>query len=144
LTAANLTYANLTAANLTYANLTAANLTYANLTYANLTAADLTAANLTDANAPYVPPVENLDGQILARIKSGGKLKMDNWHTCETTHCRAGWAVVISPVGRTLESIYGTGPAAALIYAASYPKNKVPNFYASDKDAMADIISSAK
>jgi hypothetical protein len=106
-------------------------------------AADLTRANLTRAKQPFVPPVEDLDGKILAAIEAGGTLKMDNWHSCETTHCRAGWAITISPVGRTLESIYGSSVAGALIYSVSYPKMRTPDFHASNEDAMNDIKARA-
>jgi uncharacterized protein YjbI with pentapeptide repeats len=143
LTDANLSRANLIAADLTDADLTDADLTDADLSHANLTRANLTRANLSDANTPFVPPVEDLDGKILAAIKKGGTLKMDNWHICETTHCRAGWAITISPVGRTLESIFGSSVAGALIYSASYPKMKVPDFHATNEAAMDDIKARA-
>lgn len=105
--------------------------------------ANLSGANLSAAKTPHVPPVVNLDGRILTAIEAGGELKMDSWHQCETTHCRAGWAVALSPVGKTLESIFGTNVAGALIYNASYPDQKVPNFFASNEAAMTDIKARA-
>ena len=66
---------------------------------------------------------------------------MGSWHACETTHCRGGWAVMLAGTGRVLEACLGTAAAAALIHIASCPalEGKVPDFYASDEDALADI-----
>ncbi len=33
---------------------------------------------------------------------------MARWHTCDTTHCIAGWACVIAKNGKTFEKQYGT------------------------------------
>lgn len=66
---------------------------------------------------------------------------MRRWHTCETTHCRAGWAVKLHPQGIKLEKEYGTHVAGALIYNAC--TGYVPDFYASNDDAMQDILKRA-
>ena len=68
-------------------------------------------------------------------------MNMSTWHRCETTHCRAGWAVRLAgPAGQLLESQQDTAAAAALIIAISCPwLEKVPNFYDTDENAMADI-----
>jgi len=66
---------------------------------------------------------------------------MGKWHTCETTHCRAGWAVTLHPQGRELEAKYGTSAAAALIYNAC--TGFVPDFFASNRAAMQDIMQRA-
>ena len=138
---ADLTGANLEGANLTGANLEGANLTDANLTDANLTDADLRGANLTGANLPDgVPIISNIDAAILAAIEAGGTLDMKDWHKCETTHCRAGWAVHLAgDAGYALEDRFLASTAGALIYAASRPDKPIPNFYASNEDAMADM-----
>jgi hypothetical protein len=141
---ANLTDAYLARANLTGAYLTGANLTGANLTGAYLTGANLTGADLTGADLPTVVKVENIDERILAAIESGGALEMSSWHTCETTHCRAGWAVALAGEGgRVLEDIYGSAAAGALIYAASRPGKPIPNFYAGNEAAMESIKADA-
>lgn len=73
-------------------------------------------SNLRGAkNAPYVEAIPDLDKRILEAIGNGGSLEMGDWHKCETTHCRAGWAVTLHPAGKTLESILGTPTAATLI-----------------------------
>jgi len=130
------------------ANLTGANLTGANLTGANLTGADLTGANLTGANLPFdaeIPTIENIDRKILDAVMAAGcSLNMDNWHTCATTHCRAGWAVHLAgEPGRRLEQRYGSGVAGSLIYAKSRPDKPIPDFYATNEAAMADIVKCA-
>jgi uncharacterized protein YjbI with pentapeptide repeats len=149
LTSANLIGANLSSANLVSAHLVGANLVGANLTGTNLTGTNLRGVNLTGANlasAKYegVPVVRGLDAKILKLIESGdGQLNMTAWHTCETTHCRAGWAVVLAgDAGRNLEAKIGTAAAGALIYHRS--TGRVPDFYASNKDALADIVACAR
>ena len=163
LTDADLTYAKLTGAKLTDADLTRANLTRANLTYANLTRANLTDAKLTGADltradltgAPWMPRIANIHQGVYAAASVPGALNMGAWHNdllawergeCGTTHCRAGWVIVLAgPAGRVLEGIYGTNAAAALIYAASDPLlGRVPNWFASNADALADMKARAE
>lgn len=87
----------------------------------------------------YLGPTTTLGSRIRV-IDNGGSLEMGNWHLCGTTHCRGGWAVILAgDAGKMLEAIYGTGTAAALIYASSRPEEKVPDFFASNEDALADI-----
>ena len=66
---------------------------------------------------------------------------MREWHTCETTHCRAGWVTVLAGEGgKALEDTYGTAAAAALIYQASDPTlERIPDFYTTNDEAMADM-----
>jgi hypothetical protein len=66
---------------------------------------------------------------------------MGTWHTCETTHCRAGWVVALAgEAGKKLEAFHNTELAAALIYRESSPhKVSCARFYDSNEAAMADI-----
>ena len=66
---------------------------------------------------------------------------MRSWHTCDTTHCRAGWVVHLAgEEGKALEAFHDTPLAASLIYAASSSmKVPMPRFYDSDEDALADM-----
>ena len=161
LTGANLADANLTDADLTRASLTGAYLTGANLTGANLADAYLEEPRLrkqtraewlanrasTDAQRasryrdahPDVPVVAHLDAKILHAIEHrGGSLEMSQWHTCATTHCRAGWAITLAgDPGRALEARLGPSRAGAAIYRAS--TGRVPWFYATNEAALADI-----
>ena len=138
LTDADLSGADLTDANLTDANLACANLTGANLSGSNLSGSNLSGANLRGADLPYAPKIENLDSKILEAIEAGGDLNMGEWHTCETTHCRAGWAIQLAgDAGRLLEEQHGAAIAGTLIYQAS--TGRVPDFHASNEEALADI-----
>ena len=156
-------------ADLAGAYLADANLAGADLAGANLAGADLAGANNVPetngsecvqsgkrpprktpaeraadyrARNPDVPVVEALDAKILAAIDAGGKLRMDQWHTCETTHCRAGWAITLAgDAGADLERKYGPQRAGSMIYRAS--TGRVPRFFASNKNALADIKACA-
>jgi uncharacterized protein YjbI with pentapeptide repeats len=143
LTRADLTDAVLTRAVLTRAVLTDAVLTGAVLTRADLTDAVLTRAVLTGAVGIRAPVVPNIDAAILAAVDgpgAKGSLRMSDWHSCETTHCRAGWAIHLAGEGGyALEDRMGPSAAGALIYAASRPGVPVPNFYASNEDALLDM-----
>ena len=149
---ANLRDANLRDANLSGADLSGANLRWADLSGADLSGADLREANLRDANLSWadlrgaigLPDIQKfaLDAAVAAACAAPNSLEMGSWHTCETTHCRAGWAVVLHPQGRELEEKYGTSASGALIYNAC--SGYVPDFYASNEDAMKDIVERAK
>jgi hypothetical protein len=162
---ANLARANLADANLDGANLDGANLDGANLDGANLDGACNVPTGIaqTDPPKPYerkvlpraqrlaerareyrernpdVPVVERLDAKILALVDGGeGKLEMATWHTCETTHCRAGWAIHLAgAAGYELEKRYDAERAGAMIYRAS--TGRVPHFFASNDRALEDI-----
>lgn len=168
LTYTDFTRADLFGANLSYADFFGANLSYANVTRANLTDATLFATKLFGVNLdgaifdaaglrpathnqlterarryrarhPHVPAVERLDQQILERVKNGaGRLEMDSWHTCETTHCLAGWAIYLAgEAGAKLEAAHGSRRAGAMIYRAS--TGRTPNFFASTEKSLADL-----
>ena len=151
LVGANLDHANLDHANLAYANLDRASLAHANLDHANLAHASLagvsfTGASLNRATLPDgVPVIGDIDAAILAAIgEDASGLDMKDWH-CGTTHCRAGWPVKLAgEAGAKLERRFGTGPAGALIYAASRPGMPVPNFFATNADALADLRKCAE
>jgi hypothetical protein len=88
---------------------------------------------------PHVPVVVDLDRKILDAIEHGGSLKMDAWHgTCNTTHCRAGWAIHLAgEAGYALEGQIGSHRAGRAIYLAS--TGRAPHFFATDERALADI-----
>ena len=94
---------------------------------------------------PDVPVVEALDRKILEAITTGGgQLNMAAWHTCETTHCRAGWAIHLAgPAGYALQENFGgedrggAERAGRAIYRAS--TGRVPHFFAGNAEALEDI-----
>ncbi len=95
------------------------------------------------AERPDIPVIPDLDAKILAAIQAdGASLNMLGWHSCETTHCRAGWAVHLAgKAGYDLEKRVGPAAAGGAIYRAS--TGRWPNFYASDEAALADIKACA-
>ena len=147
LSGANLSYAHLSDADLSGADLSGADLSRAYLSDADLSDADLSGANLSGANLsgaknlPEIPVIPNIDAAILNEINQQGcSLNMSDWHTCETTHCRAGWAVHLAgDAGYDLDRRFGTNVAGAMIYNASRPGKPVPSFYANNGDALEDI-----
>jgi uncharacterized protein YjbI with pentapeptide repeats len=90
-----------------------------------------------------IPVIPDIHKAIYAAASAPEALDMSIWHTyaCETTHCRAGWAVTLAgAAGAALEDKLGTPAAATLIYLASDPDLKrIPDFHASNEDAMADM-----
>lgn len=67
---------------------------------------------------------------------------MDQWHTCDTTHCRAGWAEWLGgQKGKELAAQTSTLFAAQLIFRENAPNIPVPlrKFFQNNEAAMADI-----
>ncbi len=93
-----------------------------------------------------VPAIENLHSKVLEAVSKDGALDMGNWHSCSTTHCRAGWVVTLAgESGKLLEAATSTEFAAMQIYAKSSPIGVSPvRFYESNEVAMADIKRCAK
>jgi uncharacterized protein YjbI with pentapeptide repeats len=91
------------------------------------------------ARHPEVPVIEDLDRKILEAVTIGaGKLDMSTWHKCETTHCRAGWAITLAgAAGKEIEAKHGPHYAGVQLYRAS--TGRVPNFFAGNEAAMDDI-----
>jgi uncharacterized protein YjbI with pentapeptide repeats len=152
LSGADLSGAVLRDAVLSGADLSGADLSGADLSDADLSGAVLSGAVLRDAvlrgadlrGADWIPKIPNIHQAIYKAASKPEALDMSSWHRggyCGTTHCRAGWAVVLAgPGGRVLEGVYGTGAAAALIYQASDPKlEKIPNWIDTNEGAMADM-----
>jgi len=99
-------------------------------------------ARLYRAAWPEVPVVKNLDAKILSRLAAGGRLDMVDWHTCETAHCIAGWAVVCGghkAIG--LECLSTPSLVGGLIYRCS--AGRWPNFFATNAEALADLHARA-
>ncbi len=91
---------------------------------------------------PVVPIIENIHKKVIEAASGEGALDMSDWHTCETTHCRAGWVVALAgEQGKILEDRTSTLFAAMMIYKDSSPKIKVSptSFYGENKQALADM-----
>lgn len=104
---------------------------------AYLNGADLTGVKVADE----VPVIPDIHKAVYTAASQDGALDMSAWHTCDTTHCRAGWVVALAgEAGRALERAYGTAAAAALIYFASDPEMAgVPDFYCDNETALEDM-----
>jgi len=66
---------------------------------------------------------------------------MRSWHTCETTHCRAGWVVALAGEnGKELQTQISTPLAAMVIYRASSDiKVSLNMFFVSNEEALQDM-----
>jgi hypothetical protein len=98
-------------------------------------------SNPLETEALPIPKIENIHTAVLAAVSQENALEMETWHTCETTHCRAGWVVTLAgEAGKKLEAFHKTELAAALIYRESSPHQvSFARFYDSNEAAMADI-----
>lgn len=79
-------------------------------------------------------------------VNNKDALDMSDWHSCETTHCRAGWVVHLAgKEGYELEKETSTIFASMQIYKKSgnIPVSPV-RYFDSNKDAMIDIERCAK
>jgi Pentapeptide repeats (8 copies) len=139
---ADLSGADLSGAELRFAELRDAKLRGADLSGADLRYADLSGADLRDAKLhgakfgiPFTSDPE-LIHKVAAAALAGANgdtphLKMDRWHTCETTHCIAGWSVKLHPQGELLERFTSTYLAGYLLLGEEASKH----FYDSDHEA---------
>ena len=86
-----------------------------------------------------VPVVVDLNKKVLdAVLNVNNELDMDDWHTCNTTHCWAGWIVHLAgEEGYALEEKTSAPFAAYQIYKASTGESmKQSNFYKENEEVM--------
>jgi hypothetical protein len=72
---------------------------------------------------------------------------MGDWHTCEKTHCRAGWVIALAGrEGCALEQFFDTPLAAMKIYDASCPGFLInpARFFDDNEAALADMKALAE
>ncbi len=89
-----------------------------------------------------MPVIENIHQSVLLAASQPHALNMSDWHTCDTTHCRAGWVVFLAgEEGKRLENKTSTVFAAIQIYHKSCPEVPVSPvaFYKSNEEAMDDM-----
>jgi hypothetical protein len=91
---------------------------------------------------PDVPVIENIHQKVYEASSQPNALNMSDWHTCETTHCRAGWVEFLAGEAgknlfdKTKDHVF-TGMQ---IYKASSPIRVSPvRFFESNEEAMADM-----
>ena len=87
-----------------------------------------------------MPVIPDIHKAIFAAVSQPRALDMGSWHSCETTHCRAGWAVHLAgPEGYALEEFHNTELAAMLIYKASGYLINPARFHDAANAAMDDM-----
>ena len=131
-------------ADLSYTDLMDANLTGVNLSDTNLRGAKLKGATFKDIILKSVPKIDNIHQKVYGAASKENALNMNAWHTCETTHCRAGWVTTLAgKEGKDLEEKTSTANAALLIYMASDPdfisREGIPDFHTDNETALADM-----
>ena len=90
----------------------------------------------------FTPPkIPNIHQKVYAAASQENALDMAEWHTCNTTHCRAGWVVFLAGEdGKGLEAKTNTAFAAMVIYRASSDIRVSPSaFHVSDEEALRDM-----
>jgi hypothetical protein len=135
----NLRHADLRDANLRGADLRGADLSYADLRGADLRGADLRGANLRGANLRGAEELiiafdaaDRLKAVAANALATDAALEMDTWHTCNTTHCIAGWAIHLAgEPGRLLEELHGPSVAGLMLLGAEAHSH----FFDSNEDA---------
>lgn len=88
-----------------------------------------------------VPIIPDIHTSVLAAASKPEAFDMRDWHSCETTHCRAGWVVHLAgKEGYALEKQTSTLFAAMQIYHKSSKVEVSPvRFFDSNDDAMKDM-----
>ena len=93
------------------------------------------------------PKIENIHQRVYeAASAKPDALNMGDWHTCDTTHCRAGWVVFLAgEAGKKLEQHTSTLFAALQIYNASSPIEVSPvRFFEDNNTALEDMRKCAE
>jgi hypothetical protein len=87
------------------------------------------------------PVIDSIHQKVYEAASQPKALDMTDWHTCDTTHCRAGWVVHLAgESGAKLERQTSTLFAAMQIYKASSPIEVSPvRFYESNEIALNDM-----
>jgi len=89
---------------------------------------------------PPIPSIPDIHTRVYEAASQNNALNMDSWHTCETTHCRAGWVVHLAgEAGKKLEEQTSTLFAAMQIYKASGHEISPCRFFDSNKESLADM-----
>ena len=89
-----------------------------------------------------IPVIENIHQKVYEAANKPEAFDMSAWHTCETTHCRAGWVTFLAgEAGKKLEQYTSPEFAALQIYHKSNPNIRVSpvRFYEKNEVAMADM-----
>ena len=87
-----------------------------------------------------IPKISSIHTKVYEAASVKGGLDMSDWHTCNTTHCRAGWVVHLTgKAGRELEEKTSTLFAAMQIYKASGYAISPRRFFDTNEEALEDM-----
>jgi len=128
--------ADIRGANLRFADIKGADIRGADIRGADIRGANLIGADLTGTRFSFDYKADpSLKGKVLKAVQAEGcALKMDQWHSCETSHCIAGWAVTLHPEGKELESKSTTYLAGRLLLGLDHNESRI--FFTDDAKAM--------
>jgi hypothetical protein len=104
------------------------------LSGADLRYADLRGVDLRGANGLIIASdaADRLKAVAANALAADDALEMDAWHTCNTTHCIAGWAIHLAgEPGRLLEESHGSAIAGLMLLGIEAHSH----FYDSNEDA---------
>ena len=92
------------------------------------------------------PKIEKIHTAVYQAASKPNAFDMSKWHTCDTTHCRAGWVVTLAgEKGKALEAKTSTLFAAMMIYKnSSTIKVSPPRFFEKNDVAMDDMKKCAE
>jgi len=98
------------------------------------------------AGPPPVPVIDNIHQAVYAAASQPLSLDMTHWHSCDNTHCWAGWIVTIAgEAGKKLEEFFDTPLAAMKILDASSPLRVSPvRFFELNADALEHMKALAE
>jgi hypothetical protein len=90
---------------------------------------------------PEIPVITDIHKAVYAAVTNPNhNLDMSDWHSCETTHCRAGWIIHLAgKEGYALEERTDTVFAAMQIYKASGYEISPCRFFDSNEEALEDM-----
>ncbi len=87
-----------------------------------------------------IPAIKDIHKKVYESASKPDCLNMATWHSCETTHCRAGWVVHLAgEAGYALEKRTDPVFAAMQIYKASGYEISPGRFYDSNDKALEDM-----
>jgi hypothetical protein len=94
-----------------------------------------------EAGPPPIPVIANIHQAVFNAASQPNSLDMSTWHTCDNTHCWAGWVVTLAgKEGKKLERFFDTPLAAMKILDASSPITVSPvRFFETTADALREM-----
>ena len=103
-------------------------------------------ASAGPSGPPRTPVIENIHQTVYAAASRPKALAMNDWHTCEKTHCWAGWVVTLAgEEGKKLEKFFDTPLAAMKILDASSPIQVSPvRFFEANDEALEHMKALAE